>query len=79
MIPLMAFVTLIAGFVLSGGRHLLVSYAGALAATVTLVIIAVQSIRALRALPESERVEWAWPTALGGCCVYGLLLVATLT
>lgn len=57
-----------------------VPYALAAAGSVrpSLVIVAVLAIRAVRALPDSERLGWAWPTALGGCVGYAVILAATL-
>lgn len=78
MIPLMVLAAVFKDYLLGDGAYVWVSFAGALGATVTFVIVAVLAIRALGALPDSERVGWAWPTALGGCVGYAVILAATL-
>jgi hypothetical protein len=77
MIPLIALVTLFAGWFL-GDKDEWVMYAGALGATVMLLIVAVRAIRAVRTLPVSERLTWAWPATLTGCIVYAMVLATIL-
>jgi len=53
-------------------------YAGAMGATVMLVMVAVQSIRAVRSLPDSQRLRWAWSASFTGCIVYGMVVSVAL-
>jgi hypothetical protein len=73
MVPIMALITLMSGYVAKGDERLM--YFGALAATGVLPVLAVQSIRAARSVPDALRVDWAWPGAAIGCIGYAMLVL----
>jgi hypothetical protein len=77
-IPLMVLITAFAGMT-RGDTDEWVTYFGVMGATVMLIIIAVQAIRAVRSLPDSVRLTWAWPAALAGCFLYGVVLAASVS
>lgn len=77
LLPVMALVTLLSGFMLDNTDQWL-AYSGAVAATVTLMIVAVQSIRAVRSMPDAARLDWSWPSALVGCLAYAMIVATNV-
>jgi hypothetical protein len=77
LLPFMALVTLLSGFMLDNKDQWL-TYSGAVVATVTLVIVAVQAIRAVRSMPDAARFHWSWPSALVGCLAYAMIVATKI-